>query len=82
MFINFLTAHNRKDLKSWWGLLREISILLALGKVGSFSNPTRKESDWSGAPISSLQVVIKSKQVVNYNLLVLYNFSKRKALPA
>lgn len=64
-FINFTTASNRRDLKSWWGIQREITILLGIeSKQIAFEKVATNQTQQS-------LVKITSPQVISYNFLVL-----------
>ncbi len=80
LFINFITAHNRRDLKSWWGLIREISVLLNLRKARNFPGIVEREN-WSDHSIGNLQFRVRSKQVTEYSIISLYNLVESHCLP-
>lgn len=78
VFLNFIVASNRKDLKSWWGISREISILLGIKKP-SFLNIdiNRKNNNLN----DDLFFEIKDSSVKDYNLSIIHDLENVDSSP-
>jgi phenylalanyl-tRNA synthetase beta chain len=75
LFLNFITASNRKDLKSWWGISREICILLGINQPSFLSNNYLEEEKEKSKKIS---LNIKTNKVYEYNLSIIENIEVKE----
>ncbi|WNE41302.1 MAG: Phenylalanine--tRNA ligase beta subunit [Mycoplasmataceae bacterium] len=79
VFLNFVVASNRKDLKSWWGISREISILLGIEKPSFLNIDIKKENNNFN---DELSFEIKDDSVKSYNLCIIHDLENINSAPA
>lgn len=78
LFLNFITASNRKDLKSWWGISREICILLGIEQPPFLKNnrlnPEKKNSE-------KISLKVETNKIFEYNLSIIKNIVVKESSP-
>ncbi|WNE41888.1 MAG: Phenylalanine--tRNA ligase beta subunit [Mycoplasmataceae bacterium] len=76
LFINFIAASNRKDLKSWWGISREICILLGIEQPSFLKN---NESSQEKENSKKISLKIKTNKFSEYNISIIENIKVKES---